>query len=379
MIRVLHVIGAMDRGGAETMIMNLYRKIDRDRIQFDFLVHEQRECDFDQEIGRLGGRIFRLPRFNGINYVRYRHLCRVFFKQHPEYRIVHGHIGSCAAIYLNEAKRSGAFTIAHSHAQSFTPGLPGLAFRIASYPTRFIADRFFGCSYEAGKDRFGGKVVEDPRFAVLPNGIDLSQYAFNETVRKDMRKKLNIEGKAVFGHVGRLTAVKNHRFLLEVFSTIRQRIPDAVLILVGRGEMEHELRQLTCGMGIDSAVRFLGIREDVPDILEAMDVFLFPSIKEGLPLAAIEAQASGLPCIISTGVPKQVLVSDRASLLPVEDHADRWASIAVELYETAAQKGRSDCIDQVRAHGFDINETVKRLQAFYRAISDGKSVSFNEV
>lgn len=144
MLRVLHVIGAMDRGGAETMIMNLYRAVDRTQVQFDFLVHETRECDYDQEIEQLGGRIFRLPRFTGANLVRYKSLCRAFFSEHPEIAIVHGHIGSSAAIYLSEAKRADKVAIAHSHAQNFLPRPAGWAFRAVSYPTRYIADYFIG-------------------------------------------------------------------------------------------------------------------------------------------------------------------------------------------------------------------------------------------
>ena len=140
MMRVLHVIGAMDRGGAETMIMNLYRAMDRTEVQFDFLVHEERECDYDAEILSLGGRIFRAPRFNGVNYYAYRRVFRELFETHPEWLIVHGHIGSSAALYLTEAKRAGRVAIAHSHAQNYMKGLTGLAFKVLSYPTRNIAD-----------------------------------------------------------------------------------------------------------------------------------------------------------------------------------------------------------------------------------------------
>lgn len=376
MIRVLQVIGAMDRGGAETMVMNLYRAIDRDRVQFDFLVHEQRECDYDEEILDLGGRIFRLPRFTGANYLAYRKACRRHFDEHPEHRIVHGHIGSCAAIYLSEAKRAGGVAIAHSHAQNFLPGLGDMAFRAVSYPTRFVADWFFGCSYEAGRDRFGEGVVEGDRFAILENGIDLRQYVCDESAHLQEKANIGLGGHPVFGHVGRLAPEKNHRFLFEVFSKVRDSLPDAMLVMVGRGPMMEELTGLADAMGLGDSAIFLGVRDDVPNLLKAMDVFLFPSTKEGLPLAAIEAQAVGLPCVISTGVPEHVLVSDRAVRISLDDGADSWAEKAVEFYRCAIKEPRTDCVDQVRASGFDIGDTAVRLQAFYERLGNGGEVRF---
>ena len=199
MMRVLHVIGAMDRGGAETTVMNLYRAVDRDVVQFDFLVHEERTCDFDEEISDLGGRLYRVPRFNGANLFHYARLCRKVFEEHPEHRIVHGHIGSSAAVYLSEAKRAGRFAIAHSHAQFFLPGFAGLAFRAVSWPTRFVADYFFACSPEAGKDRFGQRVVEGDRFSVLNGGIDLGRYACSASERQRAKRASGVRARRPFG------------------------------------------------------------------------------------------------------------------------------------------------------------------------------------
>ena len=241
MIRVLQVIGVMDRGGAETMIMNLYRAIDRTKIQFDFLVHERREGDYDAEIRELGGRFFRLPRFVGLNEHSYRMECRTLFAAHPEWSIVHGHIGSCAPIYLSEAKRAGKYTIAHSHAQNYETGLAGLAFRVASYPSRFIADYFIGCSREAGIDRFGKRIVEGDTFSVLPNGINASHYACGQSEHDAAKAKMGFAGRPVVCHVGRLTPVKNHEFLFDVFERIKQKWPNAVLVLAGRGALRNRL------------------------------------------------------------------------------------------------------------------------------------------
>lgn len=375
MIRILQVIGAMDRGGAETMLMNLYRAIDRGRIQFDFLVHEQRECDYDQEIYDLGGNIYRLPRLNGLNYFTYRRLCREFFAQHSEHPIVHGHIGSSAAIYLSEAKKTGRVTIAHSHAQSFLTGIQKIGFDFFSRPTRDVADWFFGCSYEAGRDRFGDRVVQGDRFFILDNGIDVERYRCDDVAHERAKHALGLDNLPVVGHVGRLAPEKNHAFLLEAFALLLKQVPDAVLLLVGRGPLEDELKARAFELGITHSVRFMGIRTDVPDLLRAMDVFAFPSIKEGLPLAVVESQASGLPTLISTGVPERAIVSDKGMRVPCDNGVVIWANLMNKELDEAGRFPRTDCVEQVRSHGFDVVDTARRLQAFYFQLASGMAPS----
>ena len=370
-MRVLQVIGVMDRGGAETMVMNLYRAMDRKRIQFDFLVHEQREGDYDAEIERLGGRFFRVPRFTGLNAGTYRRSVRALFAEHPEWRVVHGHIGSCAPVYLSEAKRVGAFTIAHSHAQNYVGGLAGLAFNVAAHPVRRVADYFMACSREAGLDRFGGAIVEGERFAIVPNGIDMTRYACDEAAHEQAKAELGLSGHPVVCHTGRLIPVKNHEFLLQVFSQVVREFPDAVLLCAGRGELEESLKARADELGLGEAVRFLGVVDDVPRLLRAADAFVFPSVNEGLALSAVEAQASGLPTIVSTGVPELAVVSDRTSRMPLSAGAEAWAGECVRMLHAAADSARSDACEQVRAHGFDIADTSARLAAFYEAAAAG--------
>ena len=191
-LRILHVIGAMNRGGAETLVMNLYRSIDRSRIQFDFLVNELGTCDYDKEIDELGGKMFEVPRYNIANYPVYRRACQAFFSNH-HHPVVHGHIGLPAPIYLSIARRHGAACIAHSHAQNY-PLSPGeLVFRIATHPTRRCADRFLACSVQAGLDRYGEEVVHSDRFHVLKNGIDIERSRFSEQARVSIRRELGVD------------------------------------------------------------------------------------------------------------------------------------------------------------------------------------------
>lgn len=366
MIRILHVIGAMDRGGAETLIMNLYRTIDRNDIQFDFLVHEDRQCDYDKEIISLGGKIYRLSRFTGFNMFSYTRQCKSFFANHPEYRIVHGHIGSSAAIYLLIAKRFGRFTIAHSHARNYVKGPLGWAFNLLSFPTRYVADYFLGCSAGAGRERFGRNVVGGGRFAVLSNGVDVESCRFDGVSRDAFRDSLGLARAPLFGHVGRFSEEKNHRFLIDVFFEIKRRLPDAVLLLAGRGPLESDLKCYVRQCGLGESIVFLGVCEEVPSLLKALDVFVFPSTNEGLGLAAIESQAAGLPSILSTGVPEEAMVSHLAKRLPLDLGVEAWADTCVAAYGQVTEDSRSAMADEVRVGGFDIVDSVRDLSKIYR-------------
>lgn len=376
-IRVLHVVGAMNRAGAETMIMNLYRSIDRDRIQFDFLVHEERECDYDEEILDLGGTISRIPRFTGINFSAYAKASKEAIGACGD-PIVHGHIGSSAAIYLSQAKKMGKTTIAHSHAQNYPLSLEEIAFRALSFPTRYIADEFVACSQGAGADRFGTRVVASDRFRVLANGIPVESYRCTDEEHAAAKKALGIDGGLVVGHVGRLTAVKNHDFLLRVFKEIALEDPSAHLLLYGKGGQEVKLRELATSLGIDRQVRFCGLTDDVPKALKALDVMVFPSFREGLAMAVVEAQAAGVPCVISEGVPPEAVLSDRIIRLPLSEDLEAWAKTAVVLARGVA--GREEGADLVKASGFDVATSAIWLADFYedlasRVVSQGGSVA----
>ena len=225
MIRVLHVIGIMDRGGAETMIMNLYRHIDRNRIQFDFVVHTGAEGAFDQEINRLGGKIYHCPGYILMNHISYVRWWKGFFNARGRfYSIVHGHIGSTAAVYLRIAKKHGLYTIAHSHNTNGSLTGKELLYRMLSYRTRFTADYFFACSRQAGIDRYGkGILRQKERFKVFPNAINTAAFSFDGAARRRVREQLDIkEGTLLLGHVGRFQKVKNHRFIVQVFYSLLQ-------------------------------------------------------------------------------------------------------------------------------------------------------------
>lgn len=359
-IRVLHVIGIMNRGGAETMIMNLYRNIDRDKVQFDFVENEGNEAAFDAEIKQLGGKIYRCPRYNGKNHFTYTRWWNSFFKAHrDEYPIVHGHIGSTAAIYLSIAKKHGAYTIAHSH----SAGSGCAMYRMFSYPTRYIADNFFACSKDAGIARYGEALGNDNnRCQVLNNAIDARRFSFNQKTRKQVRSELHVaENAIVIGHVGRFVEAKNHLFLIDVFADVRKRNPNAVLLLIGDGERRAEIQAAIAEKHLEDAVILTGVRSNVWDFYQAMDVFVFPSVYEGLPVSLVEAQASGLPCCVSSNVPRDSAITDLVQFIPLEDSAERWAEIALQSVKTS----RPDMLSEIQNAGFDVISTAKWLENFY--------------
>lgn len=359
-IRVLHVIGIMNRGGAETMIMNLYRNIDRNKVQFDFVENEGNEAAFDAEIRQLGGKIYRCPRYNGKNHFTYTRWWNSFFEAYKgEYPIVHGHIGSTAAIYLSIAKKHGAYTIAHSH----SAGGGSAIYRLFAYPTRYIANKFFACSKDAGTSRYGKTVGNDSnRCQVLNNAIDAQSFSFNLETRKQVRNELHIAEKAVvIGHVGRFVEAKNHLFLIEVFACVRKRNPNAILLLVGDGERRPEIQAAIAEKHLNDAVILTGVRSDVRGFYQAMDVFVFPSVYEGMPVSLVEAQAAGLPCCVSSNVPGDSAVTGLVEFISLESGPEKWAEIALQR----AMAPRSDMLNEIQKAGFDVSSTANWLKDFY--------------
>lgn len=363
-IRILHVIGIMNRGGAETMIMNLYRHIDRNKVQFDFVENSSEPAAFDDEILNLGGRIYRCPHYNGKNHFTYVKWWNSFFKVHlQEYPIVHGHLGSTAAIYLSIAKKYGAYTIAHSHSSGTDHSFRSYLYRIISYNTRNVADYFFACSEAAGKDRFGSNVIYGDHYAILNNAIDVIRFSYNSFVRKTVRDELGFgQNHLVLGHIGRYTKEKNHEFILKIFHKLKTLDHGAKLLMIGDGPLHAQIVQLAENLGISADIVFTGVRSDVDRLVQAMDVFVFPSLYEGLPVTMVEAQASGLPCLISDKVPAEcVLTKGLVEILPLSTTPDKWTEKILNMRNLP----RVDRSAEIVAHGFDINSEAVKLQEFY--------------
>lgn len=365
-LRILQVIGIMNRGGAETMIMNLYRAIDKEKIQFDFVENTLEDADFDEEIRTLGGKIYKCPHYNGKNHLQYVQWWKKFFEEHKEYSVVHGHIGSTAAIYLRVAKQHGLYTIAHSHSDSTNRTIMGILYNMISYPTRFIADYFFGCSERAGEKRYGKKISRNQeKFSVLNNAIHVDDFIYNSEKREKARDTLGIKNEIVLGHIGRMDENKNQNFLIDVLKEILLVRTDVKLILVGTGQTRKALEQRVIMENLENHVIFTGVRSDVPELLQAMDIFVFPSIFEGLPVTLIEAQAAGLPCIISDAITEEVILTDLVTKISLNSSLDEWIKCILNNVSTV----RKDTSSFIIKNGYDIKNTAEKLEEFYSNVS----------
>lgn len=356
-IRVLHIVTYMGRGGLETMIMNYYRYIDRKKIQFDFLVHRDFEADYDAEIESLGGKIYRLPQLNPISD-KYLKALDHFFEEHTEYPIVHCHLDCMAGIPLKYAKKHNVLVrIAHAHSSSQTKDKKYLLKLYYKQKIRKYASHLLACADAAGKWMF-----QTNDFTVLNNAIDTSKYKYNEETNMQIRGKWNVPKDAiVVGHVGRFAPPKNHMFLISVFAEIVKRNEKAILLLVGDGELRSNAEEQVKMLGLEKQVIFAGQCSNVDELLQCMNVFVFPSIYEGLPVSLVEAQAAGLPCLISDKVPIECKKTDLVKQIGLQESKETWADEILK----AAMCSKKDTSKEIIESGFDIVENAKWLENFY--------------
>lgn len=352
--RILCVFGCLDRGGAETMCMNLYRHVDRTKVQFDFVTHFSKPGAYDEEIRSLGGRIYTAPRFKGWNLLAYQAWWKQHLEQHPEHQIIHGHYFSISGLYFAIAKRFHRTTVAHSHATSLLPKHKRIEQFFLSLMNRY-ADYRLACSEAAGRFLFRGK-----DFTVIKNAIDTERFSYDPKRREAARKDFALTDELVIGTVGRMEQVKNPFGMLTIFSEVLKQEPQAALLWVGDGPLREAVEQRAEELGIADRIHMTGIRSDVDNLLQAMDVFLLPSISEGLPVSAIEAQAAGLPCVLSDGISRETAITDRCRFVPL-DNPDAW----VRAIEDGFRRGRSDTTQAIIDAGYDIRTTAAWLQDFY--------------
>lgn len=295
MIRILQCVNDMHRAGLETMLMNYYRNIDREKIQFDFLTHRPQRSDYDDEIESLGGKIYYAPRLYPQNYPKYFKWMKQFFSEHPEYKIIHSHIDAMSYLPLKAAKKANIpVRIAHSHNTAIDRDFKYLLKTYFRFKLPKVANYYCACGKEAGEFLFPGK-----EYMYVPNAIEIDRFLFNENVRMKKRRELGIKDEIVIGHIGRMSYQKNHKYLIDVFAEILKKRNDSILLLIGVGEKLDDIKKYVEKLGLSEQVRFLGNRADVDELYQAMDVFVMPSLFEGLPVVGVEAQFSGLSCIFS--------------------------------------------------------------------------------
>lgn len=355
-IRILHIVSYMQRGGLETFIMNCYRHIDRNLVQFDFIVHRNFRSDYDDEIEALGGIIYRMPRLNPFSPA-YKKALLDLFHAHPKYRIVHCHLDCMSSIPLAAAKKCGVpVRIAHAHNSNQDKNWKYPLKRIYMRKIPAVATHFFACSEAAGQWMFPEQNV-----TVIDNGIETEKFAFDPEIRSEVRAELGINQELVLGHVGRFMPQKNHAFLIDIFAEVIKRKPNAKLLLMGTGPLENQIRDKVKSMNLANNVKFLGVRSDVNRILQAVDVFVLPSLYEGFGISAVEAQASGAYCVLSDMIPEACKITDVVTFLSLKNDASSWAEEIIEVAknERVSQSGK------IAAAGFDIQKTADWLQMFY--------------
>ena len=365
MVRVLHLVGNMSCEGTQNMIMNLYRKINREKVQFDFLVNTSKKCFFDDEIEELGGKIFYIDKWKASNTVKYIRKLSDFLSEHDEYDILHSHIASSSAINLLVAKKRGLYGIAHSHSTKGAGGLlKDFHVKLGSFPIRFCADHFFACSAKAGEVRFGKKIIKSKKFDLLPNAINIEKYKTTSETCEQIKKHYNLNDKFVVGHIGRFDPVKNHMFLLSIFEEILKLNRDSVLILVGGGGESYEpLKERIKKSGLEDKIIFTGVTPDVSKYLQVMDCFVFPSISEGLGIVAIEAECFGMPCFINETLPCELYINDNVYGISLNKTSEEWAKIILEKSNMKVSENIAK--ENVKNAGYDINLTAKILEDFY--------------
>ncbi|AME07341.1 glycosyltransferase family 1 protein [Bacillus siamensis] len=364
--RVLHIFSGMNRGGAETMMMNLYRKMDRTKVQFDFLTHRNDPCAYDEEILALGGRLFYVPSIGSTNPITFVKQVKRVIQEKGPFAAVHAHTDFQSGFIALAARLAGVpVRICHSHSTSWRGRSSGLG-KVQMFVFRRLitanATALCACGEEAGRFLFGKQ--KDVR--LLPNGIDLDLFAGGRAdIESEKRKRGIAAGRLVIGHIGRFTEEKNHEFLLRLAADMKERGIGLQLILAGDGPLRTDMEKLAEKLGLDGAVRFIGVEDRVHDLLKTLDVFVMPSLYEGLPVTLVEAQASGVPCVISDGITEEADAGlGLVKRLSLKEPLEQWASAILRAAE-APKPGRARIKETLGRLGYDAGENAGAVMKLY--------------
>ena len=368
-IKVLQV-APLGAGGVTSLILNIAEKIDNEKVQFDYLTFYDRKEFNEDRAKALGGKKYVVP----IDHYK-NPLIRSLFKFFYAIKVIHS--SEADIIHINgsepydvlvgvSAKLAGVNTVFfHSHNSSMDNenGIKKIIMDLFKKLIPIISDYNLACSDLAAQFMFPSQILKEKKFTVIKNAIDVEKYRFSEEVRSEYRKKLNVENNLVIGHIGRFMPQKNHKFLIDIFSEIYKKRSDAILILIGNGELFDNVKQYVEKKQLSKVVRFYGTTNEVPQILQAMDCFLFPSFFEGLPVVGVEVQASGLPFVLTDTITKEVNFSDLVNYLSLEDEPEKWADCVIKCSEL--KRNRSEYPEIVKKAGFDISEETKKLTSLY--------------
>lgn len=363
-IRVLHVVTHLNRNGLESRIMDIYRNIDRTKVQFDFMIHRNEKSDLGEEIESLGGHIYMMKRISPKNFFSYMKDLDAFFQEHREYKIVHAHLNTLSTWVLLKAKKYGVpVRIAHSRNANMEKDLKAIPKSFSKlFINKVVTDRF-GCSKMAGEWLFGKKHANGTTFRVIPNAFEVEKFAWSEELRQRKREELGIsEDQTAIINVARLSEQKNHMFLLDIFEEISKNNAKAHLYLVGSGECEQKIRESIRAHQLQDKVHMLGNRPDVAELYQAADLFLFPSKYEGFGTVLIEAQVTALPVLASDTIPHETKLCDCVRFMSLSEDAKVWAEAAEAMLKNSK---RTDNTKLLQDAGYDIKTQYLLMEEFY--------------
>lgn len=359
-VKVLEVLDSLNLGGIQTLLMNLCAGLDPDKVSVSFLVFRQGRQVYADECDTHGWPIYQLPgRHDGLRAQQ--KALAAFFREHPDFDAVHYHTNCLSNINpLTAATKAGVpLRILHSHSSSVLGNpIHKVLHRLNKPKVKRIANCYIACGKEPAAWMYAGTGVED-QVILVPNGIDVAAFRYDEAVRRRVRRELNLDGQYVIGHVGRFNEVKNHTFLLDAFAEAAKREPDALLLLVGDGVLRGAAEEKAAALGLKERVRFLGVRKDVPELMQAMDRLALPSLYEGFPVTLVEAQAAGLPCTVSDRITPDAALKSNMTVLPLESGAAAWADALLQRGERLTDNAVLD------AHGLTLSAMAAAVESIY--------------
>lgn len=365
-IRIAHIMGKWLGGGVESVVMNYYRNIDRNKVQFDFICDEDSKYIPTDEIESLGGKVILIPPYQ--KPFKYHKELKKVLKE-GNYKIVHSHISTMSFFSLWAAK-SAKVPVRIVHAHSTTnkqEKKKNLMKQVLKPFSKVFATDFFCCSELAGRWQFGDKDYDQGKVYLLNNAIDVDKFKYDEKIRKEKRKELNIKDKnLVIGHIGRLATVKNHIFLIDIFNEIYKQNKNAILLLAGDGPLKEKTKNKVKELELEKNVQFLGQRNDANELYQAFDAFVLPSLYEGLPVVGVEAQIAGLPCFFSTDMTKEAKVLDTTKFIELSKSPKEWADIIIKELNNFKRK---DMTKEITNNNYNIKNEAKKIEEKYKEFS----------
>lgn len=378
-VRIAHIIGKLNAAGVEAVVNNYYKNIDHNKYQFDYYIDSDSSCKPSKDLIDMGARYFVIPPYQHL-FSHIKTLVRLF--KENKYLIVHSGMNTLAPISLFAAWMAGVpIRINHNHSTAGKGEFKRNCLKYCLRPfAKVFANYYCACSKYAGIWLFGKNFFSSGKVTVFNNAVDTSKFAFSTSNRDKLRKELGISNKYVIGHIGRFTKQKNHYFLIDIFEQYYKKNSNAVLLLVGIGELQDEIKDAVKKKKLEDAVIFLGKRSDVDELYSAMDLFVLPSLYEGLPVVGVEAQVSGLPCIFSNEITREVAITENVYFLPIDGSVSDWCSQITNFKNLDLKRDKlklKDCSFDIKVQANNLVEYYDECIMEYLEKSQKSSININ--